>query len=66
MELEITKVTEEQAQKIMLERVPLGLFYCPIKIDGERAYIGIDNACGESWSEAFKTLRACKRWLNRL
>jgi hypothetical protein len=56
---DIGKITYEQAEGIIDTRVPFGLF-CVLK-DG--VYVGIDNSNGHAWTEAFSTLRECRRWL---
>jgi len=56
---EIKKITQEEASKIIETREPKGLFY---QKDGE-TYVGIDNSYGDAWTEDFKSLCACKRWL---
>jgi hypothetical protein len=56
---DIQKVTQEEAGKIIETREPLGKFYC---IENG-TYIGIDNADGDAWTEEFKSLPTCKRWL---
>jgi hypothetical protein len=55
----IKKVVIEEAERIIETREPLGLFYC---IENGR-YVGIDNQYGDAWTEDFKSLGACKRWL---
>lgn len=57
----VKKVTPEEASKIIDARKPLGWFYC-IE-DG--LYIGIDNMHGHAWTEEFKSLSACRRWLQQ-
>ena len=62
--IKVKKVTPEEAAKIIETRQPLGKFYC-IE-DSPRfhpAYIGIDNETGEAWTEEFRSLGACRRWL---
>ena len=56
----ITKITAEQAGRVIDTRSPLGLFY--VLRDG--VYVGIDNSNGHAWTEDFPNLRKCKRWLN--
>jgi hypothetical protein len=53
------KVSKQEASDIIENRVPLGLFYT---ID-DGVYIGIDNRTGHSWTEEFKSLEKCKKWL---
>ncbi|AGK98185.1 hypothetical protein [Clostridium pasteurianum] len=62
---DIKKVTSEEASKIIETREPLGKFYT-IEKDfktGKRIYVGIDNQCGDAWTEDFKCLTTCKNWL---
>jgi hypothetical protein len=64
--MEIKKVDPEEATRIIETREPRGLFYC---IDKEfkniKVYVGIDNTYGDAWTEDFRTLASCKRWLIR-
>lgn len=55
----VQKVTPEEASAIIENREPLGLFY----IKEKDVYVGIDNWDGNAWTEEFKSLGACKRWL---
>lgn len=61
---DIRKVTSEEAEKIIETRVPRGLFYT-IEKDSKigKPYVGIDNRDGDAWTEDFKSLSGCKRWL---
>lgn len=61
----IIKVTPEEASKIIETREPKGLFYTIEKVETKRIYVGIDNSRGDAWTEDFKSLSACKRWLNK-
>jgi hypothetical protein len=61
--LDIQKVTPEMADKIITTRQPRGLFYTVEEVAGERVYVGIHNEDGSAWTEDFKSLTACKRWL---
>lgn len=62
--MEIKKVTSEEALAIIEMREPLGLFYTVDQTGtGEKVYVGIDNQSGDAWTEDFRTLGACKRWL---
>jgi uncharacterized protein (DUF983 family) len=56
---DITKVEPDKLRHIIDTREPLGLFYA--LADG--TYTGVDNRDGNAWTEAFSTLRRCKRWL---
>ena len=61
---DIKKVTQEEASDIIESRKPLGLFYCIEKSkDNRNIYVGIDNRSGDAWTEDFKSLSTCKRWL---
>ena len=64
--MKIQKVTPDEILKIIKIREPLGMFYCknPVGSNGKQ-YVGIDNKYGEAWTEEFKSLRACKRWLEK-
>ena len=62
----IKKITPEEATAIIETREPRGLFYCLDENGaGELRYAGIDNRSGDAWTEDFKSLGACKRWLVR-
>jgi len=56
----IRKITPEQADSIIETRKPLGLFY--VRKSG--GYVGIDNSNGQAWTEEFRNLQKCKRWLS--
>ncbi len=55
----ITKIDTKKATEIIETRKPLGMFYL---IEDSR-YVGIDNRSGDAWTEDFKSLSTCKRWL---
>ena len=57
--METKKITQEEATKIIEERKPLGLFY----LKNGNVYVGIDNSYGDAWTDDFKSLASCKRWL---
>ena len=57
---DIEKVTSEALRQIIRTREPLGWFYAR---EGRRLYVGVDNSTGDAWTEDFRTLRHCKRWL---
>ena len=57
--MNLQKITPAKMGDIIDVRKPLGLFYC-IQ-DGQ--YTGCDNRTGDAWTEDFKSLSACKRWL---
>jgi predicted transcriptional regulator of viral defense system len=59
--MDIIKVTPEEANEIIETRERKGLFYCIEK----GTYVGIDNSTGDAWTEDFKSLSACKRWLTK-
>ena len=61
--LEIKKVTSEEADEIIEKRVPKGLFYTISSVEDRKVYVGIDNSTGDAWTEDFKSLGACKRYL---
>lgn len=61
--MEIKKVTPEEATGIINSRIPLGLFYTIEKKGCVNIYVGIDNSDGNAWTEDFKSLSSCKRWL---
>ena len=61
--LDIQKVTPEMADIIITTRQPRGLFYTVEEVAGKRVYVGIHNEDGSAWTEDFKSLTACKRWL---
>lgn len=68
--MDIIKVTREEASQIIETRKPLGLFYSIDYIMSEfaqmkKVYVGIDNSTGDAWTEDFKSLSACKRWLRQ-
>ena len=54
------EVTPEDMARIIDTREPHGLFY---RKAGRRLYVGVDNASGDAWTEEFRSLRKCKRWL---
>ena len=58
---DIMKITPIEAAKIIETREPRGMFYC---IENS-TYVGIDNRTGDAWTEDFKSLGACKRWLKQ-
>jgi hypothetical protein len=59
--MDIHKVTPDEIGKIIETREPRGLFYC---IEDGR-YVGVDNRGGHAWTEDFKSLSSCKRWLSQ-
>jgi hypothetical protein len=57
---DIQKVTQDALRQVIDTRQPLGCFYAK---EGRRLYVGVDNTTGDVWTEEFKSLRRCKRWL---
>ncbi len=55
----IKKITGSEASCIIYSRRPFGLFY----LIHEGVYVGIDNSNGHAWTEEFRSLRQCKKWL---
>ncbi len=62
--MEIKKISQEMAQKIIDTGEPRGLFY-RIEVEEKALFVGIDNSTGDAWTEAFLTEEACINWLNR-
>lgn len=63
--MNIKKVTEEEAIKIIDTREPIGLFY-QIKNDiNGKFFVGIDNSLGDANVEKFDTKEECFAWLNQ-
>lgn len=58
--LEIKRVTKEEASNIIDTYKPLGKFY---RKENNNLYIGIDNSTGEAWTEEFKTKEELFNWL---
>ena len=65
MKEKIKKISSEEVSKIIEIRVPLGLFYTIGKVGDKKVYVGIDNRTGDAWTEDFKSLASCKRWLTK-
>lgn len=59
MVLRAEEINQEQAEAIIFNRLPLGIFYLR---EGNK-YVGIDNQSGDAWTEEFETESACKKWL---
>lgn len=57
---EVCQISNEQALQIILERKPLGLFFCR---ENQR-YVAIDNSFGDAFVEEFDNAVLCKDWLN--
>jgi hypothetical protein len=57
---DIQKVTQDALRQVINTRQPLGLFYAK---ESRRLYVAVDNSTGDAWTEDFKSLRHCKRWL---
>lgn len=62
MELEIKKITSEEASMIIDKRKPLGCFYTIDKATGK--FVGIDNSTGDAFTEEFYEKDDCIKWLN--
>ena len=58
--IEIKEITPTDARTIINTQQPRCLFYT--KENG--VYVGIDNTTGDAWTEDFKTLDACAKWLH--
>lgn len=54
-------VSQKKALQIINTRKPLGIFYTT---EPNGTFTGIDNSTGEAWTEEFKDLNVCKKWLN--
>jgi len=59
----VIKVDDQKASEIIEQREPRGKFYTISEVDGKKIYVGIDNYSGDAWTEDFKSLGSCKRWL---
>ncbi|MHC1722499.1 MAG: hypothetical protein AB9836_04755 [Aminipila sp.] len=55
----IIEIGSKEANSIIDSRKPLGIFY---HLDGEIC-VGIDNSTGDAWTEEFKSVDDCKKWL---
>ncbi|WP_461206904.1 hypothetical protein [Clostridium sp. DL1XJH146] len=60
--MKVKKISKDEANKIILGREPLGLFYTIEKSEGKNIYVGIDNRSRDAWVEEFESLKACKKW----
>jgi hypothetical protein len=61
----ITELSKEDAHKMLRNEElgkyePIGLYYVQ---EGD-VFVGIDNSNGDAWTEEFKKLIDCKRWLH--
>lgn len=56
---DLQEITKEEASEIIETRIPIGRFY----LIENGLYIGIDNETGDAWTEQFKTIEECFRWL---
>lgn len=57
----ITIVSHQQALKIIDTRKPEGLF---LVLNPDEVYTGIDNTTADAWTEDFKDLRTCLKYLH--
>jgi len=57
--ISLVKVTEQEGMEIIGGRARRGLFWFK---DSSGRYIGIDNLCGEAFTEAFGTKRELVIW----
>lgn len=53
------EVSKPEAYEIVTHRIPRGLFF----LHEGNGYTGIDNRCGEAWTEEFENKASCLRWL---
>lgn len=58
----IREVSPDQALEIILTRQPTGRFFHLTSA----GCVGIDNTTGDAWTEEFKSLKKCLRWLAEL
>lgn len=61
----IKKISRQEASEIIESFKPRGLFYTIDTYKGKNVYVGIDNLYGDCWTEDFKSLSSCKRWLRQ-
>lgn len=59
--MDIKRITMQEAEEIMENKKPLGLFY--VDTQTRNRYVGIDNRTGKAWVWDFKHLWECKKWL---
>jgi hypothetical protein len=59
----IIKIDKKKASEIIETRIPQGKFYHISEYNGIKIYVGIDNHSGDAWTEDFKSLSSCKKWL---
>lgn len=59
---EIREISPADAKTIIDTRRPFGLFCCK----EASVYVGIDNTTGDAWTEDFKNLDDCMKWLHGL
>lgn len=57
---DIRPISQKQALSIILDREPLGLFFCK---ENQR-FVAIDNSYGDAFVEEFESFDLCKFWLN--
>lgn len=56
----INIISEEKAIKVINNRKPLDRFI----VLENNGFTGIDNTSGDAWTESFKSLKNCLKWLN--
>lgn len=56
---QIIEISSKAAEEIIETRKQKGLFYLK---DGD-VFVGIDNRDGNAWTEDFKSLDECFKWL---
>ncbi|WP_373845017.1 hypothetical protein [Clostridium sp.] len=54
-------IGSEKADKVIDTRRPYGSF---LRIQKDGTFTGIDNTCGEAFTEDFKDLKNCMAYLN--
>lgn len=54
-------ITAKKAHKIIETRKPCGSF---LRIQKDGTFTGIDNTCGEAFTEDFRDLKNCLAYLN--
>lgn len=57
---QLKRTIQEDANKIIETRQPIGKFYY---VDNSGKFIGIDNSSGDAWVEEFNDSESCKKWL---
>lgn len=59
VKMKAMKINEEQANKIIETREPIGSFY----VERGESFVGIDNSTGDCFVEEFKDKETCIAWL---